>query len=101
MFSSCSRASMERLRSEMRPGSVGVLGQEGLACGLGLLQPGDLGGDLAAPGLQELGFGLADGSPCLHGGVEAGAYVLQARARALCLAHRPRLSSSATCCACW
>jgi hypothetical protein len=46
-----------------------VIGQEGLACGLGLL--------LAAAGLQELRLWLADGSPCLHGGVEAGAHVLE------------------------
>ena len=56
---------------------VGVLGQEGLAFGWGLLQPGDLGGDLASSGLQELRLGLADSSPSLHGNIEAGTGVLQ------------------------
>jgi hypothetical protein len=36
-------------------GEVGMLDQQGLASGLGFLQPGDLGGNLAASGLQELG----------------------------------------------
>jgi hypothetical protein len=39
-------------------------------------------------GSQELGFGPADGSPCLHGAIEAGTGVLQLP-RAPCLAQRP------------
>jgi hypothetical protein len=77
-------------------GELGVLRQERLAFRLGLLQPGDLGGDLAAVGLQELGFGLADGTATSKRAPASFSWP-----RALCLPQRPRLSSVATCCARW
>jgi hypothetical protein len=81
-------------------GEVGVLGQEGLAYMLGLLQSGDLGATWRRRATRSWALGSPTALQVCMAASKRAPTSFSSRC-ALWLAHRPRLSSSATSCARW